>query len=102
MHLSTSKTLIFRNQTLVSETEFCFFALPRDFEDDPRAFPLAFVLREIEIILQHEPDDCFVWHEFGYSHFASVVILVAVYELSAGIERFLMLTAPKRSLVQKL
>src|SRR5258708_8650929 len=50
------ETLVFGNQTKVSEADLRFIALSRDLKTDFRAFPLAFVFREIEIVVQNTPD----------------------------------------------
>jgi hypothetical protein len=66
----------------VSELGFRLVAIFRDFENDFRALPLAFVFREIETVVQNMPNDSLARNEFCDSYFAKMDVFVAIRKLS--------------------
>ena len=67
----------------MSEADLRFIALSGDFKTDFRALPLAFVLSEIEIVVQNMPDDFFAGDKSGYFDFATMDVFVPIRKLIA-------------------
>jgi hypothetical protein len=69
----------------VSEADLRFVAFLRDVEDNLGSLPLRLVLREVEVVVEHEPGDSLVGNELNQLHCALVVVLVVVSEFIANI-----------------
>ena len=84
----------------MSETDLRFLALSGDFKINFCALPLAFVLSEIEIVVQNTPDDFLARDEFGYFDRATMDVFVMIRKLNAEFcrcyRRFLLTTTYER------
>lgn len=65
----------------MSEAEFCLTPFFQDFEDHRCALPFSFITREIEIVIQNEPNDFLARNELRYPQLATMDILVSICEL---------------------
>jgi len=72
---------ILGNQADMSEADFRFVTFSGYFKADFCPLPLAWVLRETEVVVQHLPNDFLVGNELNDLHSATVDVLVMIAEL---------------------
>ena len=65
----------------MSETDFRFITLFRDFKNNFRALPLALVFSEIEIVIQNQPNGSLVRNDFYQFHLAMMDVFVTIGKL---------------------